>query len=108
MKNFVGYAASVLAATTIVAIDSTAEAVPLDLELSLLVDVSGSVSGSEFSLQRGGYSAAFRSGRLQDLITDRTDWGNRRYRRQSDLLVEWIPASRGDRMDADRQCDGRR
>jgi|SRR3990172_4094074 len=33
---------------------------PVDLELQLLMDVSGSVNGTEFILQRTGYSDAFR------------------------------------------------
>lgn len=37
-----------------------AMAAPVGLELVLLVDVSGSVSGSEYALQRDGYAAAFR------------------------------------------------
>ena len=35
------------------------QAVPVDTELALLVDVSGSVSGAEFNLQRQGYIDAF-------------------------------------------------
>lgn len=46
-----------------------AKAIPVDLELSLLVDVSGSVSTSEFNLQRGAYADAFKSDSLQNLIT---------------------------------------
>lgn len=33
----------------------SALAVPVDVELALLVDVSGSISRSEFDLQRQGY-----------------------------------------------------
>ncbi len=43
-------------------------AVPVDLELQLLVDVSGSVSGSEFALQRDGYADAFRSTGIIDAV----------------------------------------
>lgn len=53
-----------------------ADATPVDVELQLLVDTSGSVSGSEFALQRNGYADAFRSGNIQDAILD-TDSGNR-------------------------------
>ncbi len=48
---------------------STAEAVPVDVELQLLVDVSGSVDSNEFALQRDGYADAFRSSDVQDAIT---------------------------------------
>lgn len=42
---------------------------PVDLELSLVVDVSGSVSGSEYTLQMEGYAAAFESASLQSAIS---------------------------------------
>lgn len=42
----------------------------VDLELSLLVDVSGSVSTSEFILQRDGYVNAFKSASLWTAISD--------------------------------------
>ena len=48
---------------------SSAQAAPVDLELALLVDVSGSVSTSEFNTQRDGYVAAFRDNDLIDAIT---------------------------------------
>ena len=35
-------------------------AVPVDLELGLLVDVSGSINSTDFNIQRSGYEAAFR------------------------------------------------
>lgn len=41
-----------------------------DVELSLLVDVSGSVNNSEFNLQRNGYADAFRSSSVIDGITN--------------------------------------
>ena len=50
-----------------------AQATAVDVELQLLVDVSGSVSSSgnpsEFELQRTGYSDAFRSQSIKDAIT---------------------------------------
>lgn len=36
-------------------------AIPVDLELALLVDVSGSVDATEFALQRDGYAGAFQN-----------------------------------------------
>ncbi len=43
-------------------------AVPVGLELLLLVDVSGSVSSSEYALQKGGYVSAFNDPTIQGLI----------------------------------------
>lgn len=40
----------------------------VDLELSLLIDVSGSVSATEFNLQRQGYVDAFNSAAVQSTI----------------------------------------
>lgn len=48
--------------------------VQVDLELSLLVDVSGSISFSEYNLQRNGYSSAFRTPGIKSQITS-TDNG---------------------------------
>ncbi len=43
-------------------------AVPVALELALLVDVSGSISATEFATQRDGYVAAFQSAAIQAAI----------------------------------------
>ncbi len=43
-------------------------ALPVDLELQLLVDVSGSVDAGEFILQRSGWANAFTSMDVSDLI----------------------------------------
>ena len=45
-----------------------AHAVSVDVELQLLVDASGSISDSEFSLQTDGYESSFRSSEVQDAI----------------------------------------
>ena len=50
------------------AIALPAQAVPVATELALLIDVSGSVSTSEFNLQRGGYVNAFRDPGIQSAI----------------------------------------
>ncbi len=42
----------------------------VDTELSLLVDVSGSINTSEFDLQRNGYAAAFRNNDVIDAISN--------------------------------------
>jgi hypothetical protein len=45
-----------------------ASAVPVDLELALAVDVSGSTAADEFQLMINGYASAFRSSTVQDAI----------------------------------------
>ncbi|MBG1258902.1 DUF1194 domain-containing protein [Nostoc commune] len=58
---------------SVFAISTSAHAatlVPVDLELSLLVDVSGSVDNSEFNLQKQGYVNAFsNAGLFNDFIS---------------------------------------
>lgn len=49
------------------AFDAAAEAV--DVELTLLVDSSGSINSSEFLLQRSGYAQAFRDPGVLDIIS---------------------------------------
>jgi len=51
---------SILAAVSLTLMATPSRAVPVDLELQLLVDVSGSIDAGEFNLQRDGYEAAFR------------------------------------------------
>lgn len=51
-------------------IAASASAVPVTLELALLVDVSGSVDATEYGLQRDGYKAAFQSAAVQNLIAN--------------------------------------
>lgn len=43
-------------------------ATPVDLELALLVDVSGSVVGTEYTLQKQGYIDAFNNAAIQNAI----------------------------------------
>jgi len=45
-----------------------AHAVPVDVELVLLWDVSGSVSGTEYNTQRQGWGAAFKNAAFQTVI----------------------------------------
>jgi hypothetical protein len=45
-----------------------ANATNVGLELSLLIDVSGSVDASEYALQRDGYAAAFNNAAVQNAI----------------------------------------
>ncbi len=46
-----------------------ASAVQVGLELALLVDVSGSVSTTEYNLQKQGYANAFQTAAVQNLIS---------------------------------------
>ncbi len=63
-------AAALLTAGLVAA--TPARAVPVDLELVLAVDVSGSVNTAEFQLQQSGYSNAFRSSEVINAITSGT------------------------------------
>ena len=47
---------------------SFASAVAVDAELSLVIDISGSVSGSEYNLMMDGYANAFRDATVQNNI----------------------------------------
>ena len=61
-----------IACASALALSSAAHASPMtvDLELQLLVDVSGSVDDAEFILQRTGYSDAFRSQAVKNAIAN--------------------------------------
>jgi len=52
----------------ILAFPARSQAIPVDLELVLLVDVSGSIDAGEFDLQRTGYANAFLDPSLAALI----------------------------------------
>lgn len=47
---------------------STAQAVPVSLELYLAADVSGSIDGTDFTLQRAGFASAFQSAAVKNAI----------------------------------------
>ncbi len=64
------FAAMSAAAMAVAATPSHATAV--DLELQLLVDVSGSISSGEFALQQDGYEAAFRDAGIISAIENGT------------------------------------
>lgn len=51
------------------AMTAPAHATPVDVELQLLVDISGSVNTTEFNLQRTGYINAFKSTTVQTAIS---------------------------------------
>lgn len=56
------------ATTSLGLMTGVAHAVPVDLELSLLLDVSSSVDTDEFNLQRQGYVDAFNSAAFQTAL----------------------------------------
>ncbi len=60
--------AAMAAVATPLAMSAPAQAIPVGLELSLLLDVSGSVDTSEFNLQKQGYVQAFQSASVQNAI----------------------------------------
>lgn len=64
--------ATALMATALIGFGSSAHAVPVALELALLIDVSGSVDSSEYALQKGGYVNAFDNAGIQALIAGLT------------------------------------
>ncbi|TVO56108.1 DUF1194 domain-containing protein [Denitromonas halophila] len=63
----------IFAALAFSAVASTASAVPVDLGLSLVIDVSGSVDTAEYNLQMDGYANAFRSAAVQSNILGGTN-----------------------------------
>jgi hypothetical protein len=68
LKNRLRALAAMLAVAGPIAFTQQAQAVPVGLELSLLIDVSGSVETTEFNLQKQGYAQAFQSAAVQNAI----------------------------------------
>lgn len=67
--SFSGTISKALAAAALFAsLSSAANAVVVDVELSLVWDVSGSVDSTEFATQRDGWVAAFNDAAVQDAI----------------------------------------
>lgn len=65
-------------------------ATAVDVELSLLIDVSGSVDANEFALQRDGYVNAFKNTAIQSAITSTA---NGREGKIAVNLIYWSGAS---------------
>ncbi len=57
-------------ATAVAALAQPAQAVPVSLELYLAADVSGSIDGTDFDLQRQGFAAAFQSAAVINAIVN--------------------------------------
>lgn len=70
MKSLIS--SSVLA-VSLLTVPKALAVTPVDIELSLLVDISGSISSSEYDMQMLGYQAAFESDRLQNAIINGTE-----------------------------------
>ena len=66
MKKFMS---ALLGTAMLMLVAVSAQAVPVDLELTLLVDVSGSISTLEYNLQKTGYRNAFYDADVQAAIT---------------------------------------
>ncbi len=82
---------TILALAIVAVLASPVLAVSVALELELLADVSGSVSTSEFTLQRTGYANAFRSATVHSAIASQgpiavrlTYWGTNQH-----VAVNW-------------------
>ena len=68
MVSFKSAICTVSAVAGIVFGASSAQAVPVDAEILLLMDVSGSVNTTEFNLQKTGYVNAFQSAAVHNAI----------------------------------------
>lgn len=62
-----------LAAIPLLFAAAQTNATPVDMELSLVIDVSGSVSTGEYNLMMDGYANAFRSSTIQNNILSTAD-----------------------------------
>lgn len=62
-----------LAGLALLGLTGTAKAIPVDLELSLVIDSSGSIDGGEFSQQIDGYAQAFRQVEVVNSIVGSTN-----------------------------------
>ncbi len=69
LKTLIGTCVAAVTAFSV----SNAQAVPVDLELALLVDVSGSVDSGEYALQKTGYINAFMDATIQANIASLTN-----------------------------------
>lgn len=93
-KIALGTAATLMVGVVAPSASYAAALTPVDLELWLGVDVSGSVSNANFLLQRNGYANAFKSSGIQSLITQATNgiavgYGYWSGSTQQNVAVDW-------------------
>lgn len=81
---------AVAAAAMSLGLSGAAKATTVDVELQLLIDVSGSVDNNEFLLQRGGYVNAFNDAAVQAAILS-TD--NNRLGKIAAEVIYWSSAA---------------
>jgi len=62
-----------VAVAGLISLNVNAVPINVDVELSLVIDVSGSISSSEYNLQMDGYAAAFRDTTVQSNIVNSTN-----------------------------------
>lgn len=97
--------AAVATSTLLSASVAAAAPTPVDLELFLSVDVSGSVDGNEFDLQKLGYVQAFQSAAVQAAIASKPNGvavalGQWSSAADSPLAVGWTLLTDADSSDA--------
>ena len=73
MKSFRKNLISLAAGAGLVLGAAQAQAVPVDAELLLLMDVSGSVNSTEFDLQKNGYVSAFQNAAVHAALASTTN-----------------------------------
>ena len=84
MRRFGGlFVALLFSALALTALPRPAQALPVDIELVLSVDVSRSIDAWEFDLQRQGYANAFRDERVLEAIA------SGQLQRIAVTLIEW-------------------
>lgn len=96
LKNLVVFLAFGFASIANAGLINANDDVTVDLELQLLVDVSGSISAEEYSLQTQGYAAAFRdtdvldaifSGATQSIAVQYIEWSGFS---EQQIQVDWF------------------
>ncbi|MBU2893642.1 DUF1194 domain-containing protein [Colwellia sp. D2M02] len=98
---------SVLFSLLLLSASSTVLAIEMvDVELQLLIDISGSVDNSEYNLQMQGYKAAFESDNVQNAIIGGINgkiavqlimWSGRD---QQEIMIDWTLIDSADTGDA--------
>lgn len=84
------FPAALIGAMSVASLGAANAATVVDVELQLLVDVSGSVDSNEFALQRDGYVNAFKTDAIQNAILGTS---NGRVGKIAAELIYWSSAS---------------